>query len=87
MWYWAASIGGPPSTHAIAAAIGTPAAGAEVDVVVAGEPDGDVVVGVAERDGVIGVSWVCVAWPPVDPEQPPTSNDAASSTDIRIPTG
>jgi hypothetical protein len=70
----------------IASAIGTPAAGAgtaEVVGVVEGDSEDDV----AERDGVIGVSWVCFAWPPVDPEHPATSSDAVSNTAIRIPTG
>src|SRR4051794_26109363 len=83
MWYWAASIGGPPSIHLIASAIGTPPAGAGVDEVAGGVDDADVLA----RDWVIGVSWVCFAWPPVPPEQPATSSDALSNTAIRITTG
>jgi hypothetical protein len=70
----------------IASAIGTPAAGAGVDevaVVADVVADDDVPV----RDGVIGVSWVCFAWPPVDPEHPATSSDAVSNTAIRITPG
>ncbi|BBY66680.1 hypothetical protein MHEL_49230 [Mycolicibacterium helvum] len=84
MWYWAASMGGPASIHLIASSIGTPAAGAGVEEVVVGT---DVVADVPVRDGVIGVSWVCFAWPPVDPEHPATSSDAVSNTAIRITTG
>ncbi|BBY61052.1 hypothetical protein MSAR_41880 [Mycolicibacterium sarraceniae] len=86
MWYCAASIGGPASIHVIASAIGSPPAGAGADEVLDGADLG-AEADVPVRVGVIGVSWVCFAWPPVDPEHPATSSDAASNTAIRIPTG